>query len=160
MIKTASEMKSKITVDLVATVLLSLATAGLATFGVSLLLPRFGTQHVTIAAGSPDGEAYILMQAVKAVAERYNPRLEISFLDTAGSVDSLNRLERGEAQMVTTEADIIAGPSARSVAILFPDTIQVLVRNDSDIKRFTDLKGKRIGLVRSQGPFRAFMLLA
>ncbi len=75
-------------------------------------------------------------------------------------MDSLNRLERNEAQMVTAEADIIPGPSARSVDILFPDTIQVLVRNDANIKRFTDLKGKRIALVRSQGSFRAFMLLA
>ena len=153
-------MNRKITVDLVAMVLLSLVTAGLLGFGISLLLPRFGKQRIVIGAGAPDGETYIFMQAVKAVAERYYPRIEISFLETAGSVDNLNRLERNEAQMVTAEADIIAGPSARAVAILFPDTIQVLVRNDANIKQFTDLKGKRIALVRSQGSFRAFMLLA
>lgn len=153
-------MNRRITVDLVATIILSLATAGMVAFGISLLLPRFGKQKIIIAAGSPDGEAFTLMQAVKAVVERYDPRIEISFLQTAGSVDSLNRLERGEAQMVTTEGDIIAGPSARSVAILFPDTIQVLLRNEANIKRFTDLKGKRIALVRSEGPFRSFVLLA
>jgi TRAP transporter TAXI family solute receptor len=153
-------MNRRITFDLVATVILGAVTAGLVAFGISMLLPRLGKQKIIIAAGPPDGESYILFQAVKAVAERYYPQLEISFLQTAGSVDSLNRLERGEAQMVTSETDIIAGPSARSVAILFPDTIQVLVRNDANIKRFTDLKGKRIALERSQGPFRAFMLLA
>jgi TRAP transporter TAXI family solute receptor len=153
-------MNKRITIDLIATLLLSLATAGVVMFGVSQLLPRFGRHKIIIAAGSGDGESLPLMKAVKAVVERYDPRLEISFLETAGSVDSLNRLERGEAQMVTTEADIIAGPSARSVAILFPDTVQVLVRNDANIKRFADLRGKRIALVRSQGPFRTFLMLA
>jgi len=153
-------MFKRITVDLVATALLSLATIAIIIVGVSRLLPRFGTHKIIIAAGSADGESLPLLKAVKAVAELYDPGLEISFLDTAGSVDSLNRLERGEAQMVVTEADIIAGPSARSVAILYQDTIQVLVHNDPNIKRFADLRGKRIALVRSQGPFNTFLLLA
>src|SRR5690348_17700599 len=115
-------MHKRITVDMVATALLSLATATVVIVGISRLLPRFGTHKIIIAAGTADGESLPLMKAVKAVAERYDPRLEISFLDTAGSVDNLNRLERGEAQIVVTEADLIAGPSARSVAILFQDT--------------------------------------
>jgi TRAP transporter TAXI family solute receptor len=153
-------MNKRFEVDLIAAVLLGVATVGIVVLGVARLLPRFGTHKIIIAAGSRDGETLALMQAVKAVAERYDSRLEISFLETAGSVDSLNRLERGEAQLVTTEADIIAGPSARTVAILFPDTVQVLVRNDANIKRFTDLRGKRVALVRSQGPFRTFLLIA
>jgi TRAP transporter TAXI family solute receptor len=153
-------MNKRIIVDVITAILLTVATAVVVIAVVSRLLPRFGTHRIIIAAGSADGETLPLMKAVKAVAERYDPRLEISFLDTNGTVDSLNRLERSEAQMVTTEADIIAGPSARSVAILFPDTVQVLVRNDSGIKQFTDLRGKRIALVRSQGPFRTFLLLA
>ena len=100
------------------------------------------------------------MQAVKAVAERYNPRLEISFLDTAGSVDSLNRLERNEAQMVTAEADIIAGPSARSVAVFFRTPFRcwsatMPISNGSRI-----LKGNVLPWCARQGSFRAFMLLA
>ncbi len=54
--------------------LLSVVTAGLLGFGISLLLPRFGRQRIVIGAGAPDGETYIFMQAVKAVTERYNPR--------------------------------------------------------------------------------------
>lgn len=153
-------MFKRITIDMVATALLSLATIAVLIVGISRLLPSFGTHQIIIAVGSTNGEALTLMKAVKAVAELYDPRLEISFLETAGSVDSLNRLERNEAQMAATEADIIAGPSARSVAILFPETVQVLVHNDANIKRFADLRGKRIALVRSQGPFSTFLLLA
>src|SRR4051794_30732946 len=109
-------MLKRITIDMVATALLSLATIAVIIVGISRFLPSFGTYKIIIAVGSTNGEALTLMKAVKAVAERYDPRLEISFLETAGSVDSLNRLERNEAQMAATEADIIAGPSARSVA--------------------------------------------
>jgi TRAP transporter TAXI family solute receptor len=149
-----------LTLDKIAMILLSLATIAVLWIGIVLAYPRVGDQDIAIATGTTKGETYILMQAVKTVAERYYPRLKIKLLETSGTVDSFNRLENGEAQMATGETGVMAGASARTVALLFPDTIQMLVHNDAKIQRFEDLKGKRIALTRTQGPFRTFMLLA
>jgi TRAP transporter TAXI family solute receptor len=150
----------KLTLDKIAIILLSLATIALVSFVIALTYPRLGTQEIRIATGTSKGETYILMQAVKTVAERYYPQLKITLLETGGTVDSLNRLENGEAQFATGESGVIAGPSARMVAVLFPDTIQTLVHDEAKVQRFADLKGKKIALTRTQGPFRTFMLLA
>lgn len=149
-----------LTLDRIAIIALSLITFALVFVGARHAYPRMETRSISISSGSPKGETYILMQAVKAVAERYYPRLKISVVESSGTVDSLNRIENGEAQFATVEASVIAGAAARSVAVLFPDTMQLLVHDDSKIQRFQDLKGKRVALTRTQGPFRTFMLLA
>jgi uncharacterized protein len=151
---------SKLTLDKIAIILLSLATIALVGLGASRAYRRLGPHQISVATGTSKGETYTLMRAMKTVVERYHPRLTITLLETSGTVDSLNRLENGEAQFATVEASVMAGAAARTVAVLFPDTIQMLVHDDARIQRFADLKGKRIALTRTQGPFRTFMLLA
>jgi len=118
------------------------------------------TQHLTLAAGSATGESYILGNALKKVVERYNPRIRITLLATGGTVENLRMLDEGRAQMAAAQADVLPGPAARIIAILYDDAFQLLVRKDSPIHSFADLHDTRIALARSGGQFRSFLSVA
>src|ERR1700727_2098734 len=72
------------------------------------------TEHITLAAGAPSGESYILGNALKTVVERHHPRIRITLLETGGTVENLRMLEDGRAQMAAAQADIVPGPKARA----------------------------------------------
>jgi TRAP transporter TAXI family solute receptor len=118
------------------------------------------TEHITLAAGAPSGEGYILGNALKTVVERHHPRIRITLLETGGTVENLSMLQDGRAQLATAQADIPAGPRARSVAVLYDDTFQLLVPKQSQAKSLVELEGKRIALAQSGGQFQSFLHVA
>jgi uncharacterized protein len=118
------------------------------------------TEHLTLAAGASSGESYILGSALKTVVERHYPRIRLTLLETGGTVENLSMLQDGRAQLATAQADIPAGAKARSVAVLYDDTFQLLVPKDSQSKSLVDLKGKRIALAQSGGQFQSFLHVA
>jgi uncharacterized protein len=121
---------------------------------------RSKTEHLTLAAGASNGESYILGSALKTVVERHNPRVRITLLETGGTVENLKMLEDGRAQLATAQSDILPGPRARAVAILYDDTFQLLVAKDSPVKNLVDLRGRRIALAQSGGQFQSFLHVA
>src|SRR6202020_134487 len=52
------------------------------------------------------------------------------------------------------------GPRARSVAVLYDDTFQLLVPKQSQAKSLVELEGKRIALAQSGGQFQSFLHVA
>ena len=129
--------------------------------GLSIVLfQSFKTQHLTLAAGSNSGESYILGSALKTVVERHYPRIRITLLETGGTVESLHLLEDGRAQLAAAQADILPGPKARILAVLYDDTFQLLVMRDSLLHDFSDLRGKRIALSENGGQFQSFLRVA
>jgi TRAP-type uncharacterized transport system substrate-binding protein len=73
--------------------------------------------RVTLAAGAANGESYIISTALKTVVERHYPKVKITVLETGGTVESLRYMEEGRAQLITAQADVTTGPSARSIAV-------------------------------------------
>ena len=118
------------------------------------------TQHLTLAAGASTGESYILGRSLKTVVERHYPKIQITLLETGGTVENLKLLEDGQAQLATAQADVLAGPKARSVAVLYDDTFQLLVPGDSGSQSFEDLRGRRIALPQTGGQFQSFLRVA
>ncbi|MEM1252756.1 MAG: TAXI family TRAP transporter solute-binding subunit [Cyanobacteria bacterium P01_H01_bin.21] len=116
--------------------------------------------HVSFAVGSSSGESYILGKAIKQVVEDYHPNLRLDLLETVGSVDNINRLEAGEADLITVQSDISPGSKAQAVATLYRDLFQLLVQDKSSIDEFTDLRGRRIGVQRESGQFLSFLEIA
>ena len=116
--------------------------------------------HVNFAVGDSGGESYILGRAIKQVVEDYYPNIRLDLLETVGSVDNINRLEAGEADLITVQSDITPGPKAQTVATLYRDLFQLVVQDQTDIKQFTDLKGQRIGVQRESGQFLSFLEVA
>src|SRR5580692_1792370 len=117
-------------------------------------------EHLTLAAGASSGESYLLGSALKTVVERHYPRIRITLLETGGTVENLQMLDDGRAQLATAQADVLPGSTARIVAVLYDDTFQLMVPKDSPAQNLVDLRGKRIALVRSGGQFHSFLRVA
>lgn len=145
--------------DLNKVIQLALAALSLALIAVLAMawLQSSKTQYLTLAAGASSGESYVLGNALKKVVERHNPRIRITLLETGGTVENLQMLEDGRAQLATAQADISPGPRARAVAVLYDDTFQLLVLKDSPAQSLVDLQGRRIGLAQSGGQFQSFL---
>src|SRR5215469_15205980 len=77
---------------------------------------RLRVRSLTVAAGSSSGGSYIVCKALKTVLERHDPKITLTVLETEGTVENLNLLERGQADLATAQADVATVPSARSVA--------------------------------------------
>jgi TRAP transporter TAXI family solute receptor len=122
-----------------------------------VLLQRSKTEYLTLAAGTSSGESYILGNALKTVVERHNPRIRITLLQTGGTVENLQMLQDGRAQLATAQADISPGPKARALAVLYDDTFQLLVPKDSQAQSLVDLRNRRIALAQSGGQYQSFL---
>src|ERR1700742_1065474 len=130
--------------------------AGLAIVGWQ----RSKTEHLTLDAGASRGESYLLGNALKSVAERHNRKIRIALLENGGTVENLRMLEDGRAQLATAQSDILPGPKARAVAVLYDDTFQLLVPKDSPVQSLVNLQGRRIALAQSGGQFQSFLHVA
>ncbi len=115
---------------------------------------------LTIAAGSPKAESFIIAEAVRTVAERHYPNLRIQVRATAGTAENLRLLETNEVQMAAAQADVPAGMAARMVAVLYEDKFQLMVPAGSSIRRFPELRGKRIALPQRGGQYQSFVHIA
>jgi uncharacterized protein len=129
-------------------------------FLVIVIFQRSRTVHLVLAAGSPSGESFILCNALKTVVERRHHEIKIDLLETGGTVENLKLLEDGRAAFATAQADVLAGPAARIVAVLYDDTFQLLTHRDSPIESFAALQGKTIALARTGGQFQSFLSVA
>jgi hypothetical protein len=117
-------------------------------------------QYLTLAAGAPSGESYILGTALKQVVERHYPKIRLKVVETGGTVESLRMLQEGSVQLAAAQADVTPGPGARIVAILYDDTLQLLVSASSTVRSFVDLRDRRIALARTGGQFQSFLQVA
>lgn len=123
-------------------------------------LQKSKIQHLTLAAGSPSGESYVLGNALKKVVERHNHNVRITLLETGGTVENLQMLENGQAQLAAAQTDVVPGAAARILAILYDDAFQLSVPLDSRIRSLTDLRGERIAVGEHGGQFQSFLRVA
>lgn len=81
-----------------------------------------------------------------ALAEQL-PGTKVSAIPTAASVENLQLLRSGEAQLALSSLDPIDDPqSVRAVGRLYDSFMQIAVPISSSIQTFRDLAGKRISL--------------
>ncbi|MBC7926033.1 MAG: ABC transporter substrate-binding protein, partial [Bryobacteraceae bacterium] len=116
--------------------------------------------RLTIAAGSANGESYVLSLALKVVVERHHPNVRLQVQETGGTAENLGLLEQGSAQLAAAQGDAPTGSSARMIAVLYDDKFQLLVHDGSSIRRFADLKGQRIALPQTGGQYKSFLHVA
>ncbi|MEJ2517911.1 MAG: TAXI family TRAP transporter solute-binding subunit [Methyloceanibacter sp.] len=114
-----------------------------------------------VAAGQRSGQAFQTVEAFREVVTRHYPEINIEVFETRGSLHNAKLLDEGAVQLATVQADQATGSGARMVAALYPDTFQIVVRNESGIDSISDLIGKRIALPPEQsGEYEAFWFLA
>ncbi|MCF7549994.1 TAXI family TRAP transporter solute-binding subunit [Pseudonocardia sp. WMMC193] len=117
-------------------------------------LPYDG-RRLTIAAGVGAGVYYRLGGTLAAIwSEQLGATPEV--LTTAGSVDNLDRLAAGTADVAFSQVDTAAerlavdAPgdprSPRALARIYDDAVHVVVRRDSPARRLVDLRGLAVAV--------------
>jgi uncharacterized protein len=141
-------------------VLLSLLSLALIYFSVLNLISRNRVYRLVLGAGLEKGESYLFAQSLKQVVKDKEPGIEIEVRATGGTSENLKLLESNQIQLATAQADISGGSSVRLVSILYPDAFQLVVKENSKIQKFSDLKGKTIALPQKGGQYQSFLEVA
>jgi TRAP transporter TAXI family solute receptor len=118
---------------------------------------QFPGLHLKIATGSSDGVYYALGTQLATSWEHQMNITRPNVLETAGSLENIDRLRKGNADVGFGDADAVTnsdqGPhKLRALARIYDDYIQIVVRANLPIKQLSDLTGRRvsIGQDRSQ----------
>jgi len=147
-------------------IFLGLGFASLSTFIIVVgnIVNYLTPPHLTIAAGDETGESYIISQAIKKVIEQKS-NIQLQVKATKGTTQNIEMLSTGKAQLATAQVDVAAEKIAlskanvRTVALLYKDTFQLVVKNPQ-INQFVQLKGKTIALAASGGQYQSFLTVA
>lgn len=121
----------------------------------------FGQQRtfVTIATGGLAGVYYPLGGGMARLISNEFPYIQASVQSTGASVANVGLLDRGNVEFALIQNDIAfyaatgtemfegrAMPSLRGVAMLYPETIQIVTLSASGIESIEDLVGKRVAV--------------
>ncbi len=122
---------------------------------------RTQSHKYTIAAGMEKGESYLFSLAMADLVANYHPTIKIQVIPSDGSEENIQLLQDNKAQLATAQADIPVQSSAQIVTFLFPDVFQLIVKDTSNIKKVSDLRGHRIARPpRKGGQIKSFEVLA
>ncbi|OYV40504.1 MAG: C4-dicarboxylate ABC transporter [Thiomonas sp. 20-64-5] len=135
------------------------------TGGAALLYPfslrnAFAAEYITIVTGGTSGVYYPLGVALSQIYAKAIPSAKSSVQATKGSVENLNLLEAGRAELGFSLGDALsdawkgeadAGFKAplkrlRTMAAIYSNYVQIVARADAGIKTLADLKGKSISV--------------
>ena len=133
--------------------------AGLA-LGLAATAPVQAAEFITIATGGTSGVYYPLGVALSQIDAKALPHAKTTVQATKGSVENLNLLEAGRAEVGFSLGDSLsdawkgdaeAGFKAplkklRTMAAIYPNYVQIVASADSGIKTLADLKGKRVSV--------------
>lgn len=118
----------------------------------------YGNQNIIIASGEQGGTYWALGNGLKKILEQQIPNLSINLLPTSGSVENAYLLSHGEAYIAFIQNDIAfysyhgqemfskPNKALRGIASLYPETIHIIVRKDSKIRKIEDLRGESIAV--------------
>jgi TRAP transporter TAXI family solute receptor len=119
--------------------------------------PPLPPEQLHIATGLRGGVYRVYGKALTDLVNKYLSPLHASALGTEGSVDNLQRLADGRADMAFSSADS-AGPALHgkrpfsrpvkiaALARLYDDYVLIVARADSNLKQVTDLRRKIVSI--------------
>lgn len=130
---------------------------------------------LTIGTASTSGTYYVVGAAIGNTVAKKNDSLEIMVISTAGGMENVSLVVGGDIEIgmantdalfdayygENTYADLGSQP-VRGVMALYPSVSHVLVRRDSGITSWEDLRGKKVclGAMGSSHPIASRALLA
>ena len=138
-----------------------LAGAGSATLlGPVALRSAWAAEYITIATGGTSGVYYPLGVAISQIYTQGIPEAKTTVQSTKGSVENLNLLQAGRAELGFSLGDAFsnawkgeadAGFKAplkklRTMAAIYSNYVQIVASAGSGIKTLADLKGKRVSV--------------
>jgi TRAP transporter TAXI family solute receptor len=123
-------------------------------------MPAAAQSNLIILTGSTSGVYYPLGNSLSSVFMKAIPGARASVQVTQGSVENLRLLESGDGELAFSLGDTLsaawkgnaeAGFKApltrlRAVAAIYPNHIQIVVREASGVTSLAELKGKRVSV--------------
>ncbi len=121
----------------------------------------FGVEFITIGTGGVTGTYYPTGGAICRMMNknRKTTGVRCSVESTGGSVYNVNTIKAGELDFGISQSDTAyqayhgegkfkdkAIPELRSVMAIYPELLALVVRKDANIKKLTDIKGKKINI--------------
>lgn len=113
---------------------------------------------MVLATGGTAGTYYPFGGAMAKIWNSKIPGMNVTAQATGASVENVRLVNRKEAELAIVQSDTIDFAfnakeafkekltKMAALAVLYPEAIQVVVRGDSKINRFDDLKGMKIGV--------------
>jgi TRAP transporter TAXI family solute receptor len=131
----------------------------IAAFGLCFVFGlAFATWHqlskpttLTIAVGPAELDDAALVGAFSRTLAASKAPIRLSVIPTAGPVQALDLLARGEAQLAVIRSDGAVPDKVRAVAILHNDPVVIVTSGTARIDNFGDLKGKALGVIGPPG---------
>jgi hypothetical protein len=140
----------------------ALAAAAAALTGCGTGQYRGPERRITIAGGQHGGFYWEFAQLLARAVNVAEPRLRCSATKTNGSVENVELIAAGRADIGLCQSDVAlaavdgAGPfarprSLRGIGRMYEDYLQLVVLDDSDVRSVADLAGRTVslGAVRS-----------
>jgi len=127
----------------------------------ALSLPAFAAQFITIGTGGVTGTYYPTGGAICRMVNKQKKQTGIrcSVESTGGSVYNVNTIKAGELDFGISQSDTAyqayygkgkfkgkAIKELRSTIAIYPELLAFVVAKRSGIKKFTDIKGKRVNI--------------
>jgi uncharacterized protein len=136
--------------------LVSVCIAALFVIGAVASVPA--ADHLVIATGGTAGTYYPFAGAMSNIWNSKIKDMNVTAQTTGGSVENVRLINKKDVELALAQSDTLdqawngmeafkepfKGMSA--IATMFPEIVQIVVRADTPIKTFPDLKGKKVGV--------------
>lgn len=116
------------------------------------------TQQLTFATGGTAGTYYPLGGAMAQLWNKEVPGINVSVQATGASVENMRLISKGQVDLAFIQNDITHYAyngtetfkekirNFKVIGALYPETVQIVVREDSPYKTVSDLKGQRVSV--------------
>jgi len=112
---------------------------------------------ITIAGGQSGGIYLEVAELLAHEVSLVEPRLHCTAIRTRGSVENVDRINSGSADVGVCQSDValtaiegttpfVGALQVRGIGRIYEDYLQIVVRADSDIRSVDDLEGRRVSL--------------
>lgn len=118
-----------------------------------------GKKFLNIATGGTSGTYYPIGGAMAEILNKEIPDMNASAQSTGATVANINMLQEGSVDLAIVQNDITyyaangiemfkdkKVDNLRGVAVLYPETCQIVTLAETGIKNVADLKGKRVAV--------------
>jgi uncharacterized protein len=128
-------------------------------FVVGMVVPVYAADtKLILATGGTAGTYYPFGGAMARIWNTKIPGMNVTAQTTGASGENIRLVNKKEAELALVQSDTLdfaynakesfkeAIKSMSTIAVLYPEIIQVVTRADSPIKSISDLKGKKVGV--------------
>lgn len=128
-------------------------------FVIGMVVPVYAADtKLVLSTGGTAGTYYPFGGAMARIWNTKIPGMNVTAQTTGASAENIRLVNKKEAELALVQSDTLdaafnakapfteAIKSMSTIAVLYPEIIQVVVRADSPVKSIADLKGKKVGV--------------